>query len=910
MDRGGERGQSVVVGSLLVFTILVLSFSAYQAFAVPSQNAEVEADHFQNTESQFSQLRSNVINSVGTDAVRSTAVRLGARYPNRMLALNPPPARGQLETTAPGDVEFTTTTEDVCRTGGTPTTRSLVYDPSYNEYRAPETIGYGSRIISRQFESGALYDQRLVTSGSGNDEISLYLLTGDVSASGVDAYSLAVNGSERHTTTLTSPTIVLPSRFDADTWNAEIVDNRGDVSAASASGERVTLDFTGGTYDVSCAVVGLGSDPAFTPPADGGGEDPPDEEDSGGGYGTGSETDYSSDEDTQTVSVRNGKWNGLTAVDEIILSGGESIFETGDNTRERFEYSVTFRNTETGGNYTVRYVYTKQPGNSPTEKVVFNPQDNNENTLVGVPYDGTFENITDSTRPYGGVDLLDATTYDYNDGADVSDAIAAVKALESENTEVITSEIRGRTDVTIREEALVTAVQPDPSGDDDLTFVRLHFETATDTTGWQLRDDEGESTILPSATLSGDVYFAVDETAFEDERGLDDDTVYALDTTVEDDGDALELVDSQGRLRDEMAYNGETTTKGAWGIDAIDEGTVAVRNQSNTDYYDNDTQGDWKRVDQSNFFGSATRPRVAFVPGDQQNNILTVDNTSSVTNVTVGPQIGILGPMADLTGDGTDEIPFVDGNNRLAYADSDGSITVLAYDNNDQRVNPKKQPIGVGTRAGDDEASVYYVNGSNYLYRVADGENPTLVEPDLLNGSGNAGTFKPTGVAGLADFDGEGDEEVIVFNQSAIAYLDETGGSTAVEVVDLGTRPPPDFNERQLSQGIGKPVTYDGAVQVPIVDGGVIALVDESGDVTPVHNPTPTRASGNNKALGKPIAPRDWDGDGTLEIVYINGQPTTGAPQKSLTLIEIDAGSDQSKVRTVYGQVVKEKGVG
>lgn len=40
-------------------------------------------------------------------------------------------------------------------------------------------------------------------------------------------------------------------------------------------------------------------------------------------------------------------------------------------------------------------------------------------------------------------------------------------------------------------------------------------------------------------------------------------------------------------------------------------------------------------------------------------------------------------------------------------------------------------------------------------------------------------TFKPNGVAGLADFDGEGDKEVILVNQSTVAYLDETpGGET------------------------------------------------------------------------------------------------------------------------------------
>ncbi|PSP40870.1 hypothetical protein BRC63_05040, partial [Halobacteriales archaeon QH_10_70_21] len=99
-----ERAQSVVIGSLLVFTILVLSFSAYQAVSVPNQNLQVESEHYQDVESQFSQVRSNIINAIGSNETRSTAIDLGARYPSRVIALNPPPAAGRLETTDPGNV--------------------------------------------------------------------------------------------------------------------------------------------------------------------------------------------------------------------------------------------------------------------------------------------------------------------------------------------------------------------------------------------------------------------------------------------------------------------------------------------------------------------------------------------------------------------------------------------------------------------------------------------------------------------------------------------------------------------------------------------------------------------------------------------------------------------------------------
>ncbi|PSQ15301.1 hypothetical protein BRD02_06960 [Halobacteriales archaeon QS_8_69_73] len=256
----------MVIGSLLIFTVLIVAFSGYQAFAVPDQNAEVEAEHFQTVEDQFARLQGGVVNAVGDTDVRSTSITLGTQYPSRAFALNPPPAAGRLETTAPGDVNFDKS-NNVCRADGTATTRSLVYTPGYNEFREPQAVGYESRVLSREFESGTRYDQRLVRSGGGTDEINLFLLTGSVDENGVSSYSLELNGSNRHTTTLTDPTITLPSRFDAATWEDEILADRSDVNATDDD-DQVKLNFTGGNYRVSCAVIGLDGDPAFSPPSD------------------------------------------------------------------------------------------------------------------------------------------------------------------------------------------------------------------------------------------------------------------------------------------------------------------------------------------------------------------------------------------------------------------------------------------------------------------------------------------------------------------------------------------------------------------------------------------------------------------------------------------------------------------
>jgi len=269
--RGDEHAQSVVIGSLLVFTIIILSFSGYQAVVVPNQNAQVEADHFQDVEAQFSELRSNVINAVGENDTRSTTIHLGTGYPARTFALNPPPAAGTLETTGSAAVTVTDTNgaANVCAPGGgtSPTTRSLVYRPNYNEYQPPEAIAYENRVISREFQDGTLFDQRMVNSNT--NRISLYLFTGSVSENGVKPYTLELNGSRQYTETLTDPTITVPSRYIGTVWDDEILDGQTGVSASDV-GDRVNLTFSG-DWTVSCAVVGLDSDPAFTPPSEDGG---------------------------------------------------------------------------------------------------------------------------------------------------------------------------------------------------------------------------------------------------------------------------------------------------------------------------------------------------------------------------------------------------------------------------------------------------------------------------------------------------------------------------------------------------------------------------------------------------------------------------------------------------------------
>lgn len=274
--RPDERAQSTLVGFIVLFGILVIAFSSYQAVVVPNQNAEVEFNHFQDIQDDFSEFRSAVINSVGEDDDRSVSFKLGEQYPARLIALNPPPISGQLATTPARPVTVESggddRTADVCGTDDA-TSRSLVYRPNYNEFRSPEAVSYENTFVSREFTDGSVYDaQRLVRERDGSpDRIDLLLLNGSVSRASQDSYSVEINSSGRGSAEVEDPVVTIPSRFDADTWENEILSDVNNINAITQPEPGlIEIEFDPGTYRVSCAVAGLDSAPEFEPPDTGG----------------------------------------------------------------------------------------------------------------------------------------------------------------------------------------------------------------------------------------------------------------------------------------------------------------------------------------------------------------------------------------------------------------------------------------------------------------------------------------------------------------------------------------------------------------------------------------------------------------------------------------------------------------
>ncbi|MCW8172603.1 hypothetical protein D8S78_10590 [Natrialba swarupiae] len=139
------------------------ALALYQVNAVPAENEVVEIEHNQEIHDEMQDLR-NAVRAVGAGGgSQPTTVTLGTQYPTRTLTANPPPPAGTLETSEAGSLEIENA-EVSERVGeydesqlealvlGTHDTRTLSYEPGYNEYRARRR--HGSNTPSRSTTSG------------------------------------------------------------------------------------------------------------------------------------------------------------------------------------------------------------------------------------------------------------------------------------------------------------------------------------------------------------------------------------------------------------------------------------------------------------------------------------------------------------------------------------------------------------------------------------------------------------------------------------------------------------------------------------------------------------------------------------------------------------------------------------
>ncbi|WP_159901763.1 hypothetical protein [Salinirussus salinus] len=267
-----ERAQSIQVGAVLLFGVLVILFSVYQAVIVPSQNQEVEFNHNQRVQGDMVELRNAVLETKSTGQDGFASVELGTQFPARLLGLNPPSPSGVLQTTAARpvvvrDASGSEITSQVCP-GSDITTRTFEYTPSYSEFDNAGTIRYENSLVYHNYSENAvlLSGQQLIQpapNSAVDGRIQLIPLNRSFREASSRTVSVDFKPGQLDTSQRDVDSITVPTRLPRSAWVDALsgqVDPANINVTTGASGRNLTLTLSG-TYAIDCGPVGVDEAP-------------------------------------------------------------------------------------------------------------------------------------------------------------------------------------------------------------------------------------------------------------------------------------------------------------------------------------------------------------------------------------------------------------------------------------------------------------------------------------------------------------------------------------------------------------------------------------------------------------------------------------------------------------------------
>jgi len=282
MDIGGDdRAVTVQIGAVLLFGVLIVSLSIYQATVVPSENKQVEYRHSQTVQGEMQEVRNALLRSTATGTTQPTSVTLGTQYPGRVLFVNPPSASGSLRTegTRDGSVAVTISGAEAVDpeeddywngTSRSFTTGALVYEPDYNVYGEAPTTVLENTLAYNTYESGSKIRLSGQTTVDGN-RITVVLLNGSLSSSRSGSADVTARPVSTSTERITirndtaDTTVTIPTRLTAAEWNEMLADEPDVTASANATSvpdpfSLVDLELASGeTYELTVAKVGVGT---------------------------------------------------------------------------------------------------------------------------------------------------------------------------------------------------------------------------------------------------------------------------------------------------------------------------------------------------------------------------------------------------------------------------------------------------------------------------------------------------------------------------------------------------------------------------------------------------------------------------------------------------------------------------
>ncbi|SFK80422.1 hypothetical protein SAMN04487950_1176 [Halogranum rubrum] len=300
--RGDDRGVTVQIGAVLLFGMLIISMSMYQATVVPSENEQVEYQHNQQVQADMQSVRAEVASVSESGVTQSVPVRLGTAYPSRALFVNPPTPSGTVRTVPTEQIAIRNAralddeTDDYWTGSETKSfaTARLSYEPNYYLYQSAPTTVYENGVLYNEFSETTRVPQSGQSIVDGR-RITLVTLGGELSRAQTGTYSIDVRpvSVSKQSVTVTDEdgqlSVVVASRLDPSVWRDTLLADEYDgsdsdsdkyVAAVNPGPEPETVEIVfedGVEYDLRLARVGVGTDvseatPTYLTRIDGGGD--------------------------------------------------------------------------------------------------------------------------------------------------------------------------------------------------------------------------------------------------------------------------------------------------------------------------------------------------------------------------------------------------------------------------------------------------------------------------------------------------------------------------------------------------------------------------------------------------------------------------------------------------------------
>jgi len=222
------RGVAPVIGFILLFGILILGLTTYQAQIVPQENAATEFQHFEEVRDEMVETRNSVSTAGQADVSQFQDLKLGTRYQTRVFTVNPPPPSGTLQTSDAYNITITDETDTTTNVS----TKFITYRPDYFEIDVGSLWYEHSVVYLDERETGGvaiIEDQNLLTE---DGTVRLTALQGTISESktGRETIELYPADSDAELSGLTGNlTIELPTRLNGSEYWNEALDEHPEI---------------------------------------------------------------------------------------------------------------------------------------------------------------------------------------------------------------------------------------------------------------------------------------------------------------------------------------------------------------------------------------------------------------------------------------------------------------------------------------------------------------------------------------------------------------------------------------------------------------------------------------------------------------------------------------------------------